>query len=353
MCKNHRKILSAWVPAIIGACMMVSSCDQQNNYQPTSTSNGSLSTADGIVTYLENVPAVRSVEKWRNKFGPGITINTNHYRVHTTLLEPLMLRQLPAFLESAYNEYQNQLPQPVETQTIFNIYLFATREQWEDFTKEFTGPAARLYLKIKKGAYYLNDACVAYHIGTQRTFAVLGHEGWHHFNSKLFAFRLPSWLDEGIACTFENSTYYKGKFHFEPQKNLSRLGALRKTALENNMIPLGELITLNPGYVIDDSKKVLAFYGQSYALVRFLREEKYGLRLGNYHNLLLGALDGNWPVDPQVRKIAADRNIPMTIKFNAAVSPMLFTHHIDPDLESIQKEYENFCRKIVYNVRPR
>ena len=329
----------------LAACTTINS----TVYNNTQTSN--LSSTLGMADYLKDLPAVKNVSNWHNDYAAGIKITTSHYNVHTTLLEPLILRQLPAFLEAAYSEYQSQLPSPVETKTKFTVYLFAERSQWEQFTKDFTPNNARVYLSIKKGAYYLNDACVAYNIGRTRTFAVLGHEGWHHFNSRHFMFRLPSWLDEGIATLFETSSYHKGKFYFDPAKNGGRLGALKKTLASNKMFRLRDLISLNPGNVIKDPQASLAFYAQSYALVRFLREDAYGKRLRNYQNLLLAAHRGTWPLEPAVKKIAADRNTPLTTNFNAAVSSKLFSLYIEDDLEKIEAEYTNFCKKIVYHVR--
>jgi hypothetical protein len=117
------------------------------------------------------------------------------------------------------------------------------------------------------------------------------------------------------------------------------------------MIPLKELISLNPGYVIRDTDSVMAFYSQAYALARFLREDNYGKRLGNYQNLLLTGLKGNWPLEPQLRRIAADRNIPLTGRFNAFVSLKLFSLYIGEDIEQIEREYIAFCKKAVYRVR--
>lgn len=310
-----------------------------------------LATPVGMAEYLKDLPAVKKVEPWSDEHLPGITISTEHYDIHTTLLDPLMLRQVPGFVESVYREYQKQLPSPVETKTRLTIYLFGTRQQWEDFTKKFVGRQWQHYLKIRKGAYYLNGSCVAYNIGRKKTFSVIGHEGWHQYNSRHFAYRLPSWLDEGIATLFEICRYDKGRFYFEPHKNGGRLAGLRKTILTKNMISLKELIALNPGYVIKDTDSVTAFYSQAYALVRFLREDNYGKRLANYQNLLLAALRGNWPLEPQLRKIAADRNIPLTGRFNAFVSSKLFSLYIGEDIEQIEREYIAFCKKAVYRVR--
>ncbi len=329
-------------------CLLtVSACNEQTKRPPPPAK---LSTADGLIEYLAPLPAVQKVEPWQNDYADGITITTAHYTIHTTLMDPLMLRQIPGFMESAYRAYQGQLPEPIDTQTRFQTYLFADRQQWEQFTRNFAGGRADVYLKIVKGAYYLKGSCVAYNIGRTRTFAALAHEGWHQFNSKHFVYRLPSWLDEGIATLFEANRYYKGRFEFLPARNGGRLGSLKITLLGDRMIPLSTLITLNPGQLVESNDAIKAYYAQSYALVRFLREAHYGKRLVNYHNLLLAGLRGNWPLDPAIRQLASDRNIPLTAAFNAHVSPKLFALYIGDGFDDIQTEYTAFCHKIAWPV---
>jgi hypothetical protein len=314
-----------------------------------------MNTAAGMAEYLqqEQLPAVKSVQIWQSEYGDGLIITTEHYRIYTTLLDSLMLCELPGFMESAYRGYNSQLPEPIETMTKSIIYLFAERRQWEDFTRAFAGPQASLLCKIKSGAYYLNGACVVYNIGRERTFSALGHEGWHQFNIKHFKYRLPSWLNEGIAMLFETNRSHKGFFYFEPGRNAGRLGALRKTLTEGRVIPLKDLIAMNPGEVLanNETESVMAFYAQSYALVRFLREEGYGKRLGNYHQMLLDGLWGRWPLSEAGRRIAADRNIPLTVRWNRMVGLLLFEEYISNEFEQIEQEYLAFCRKMVYRVR--
>jgi len=309
-----------------------------------------------MVNYLkqQRLPAMDSVEPWKSEYGDGVVIYTKHYEIYTTLMEPLMLSQVPGFMESCYRGYNDQLPQSIETQTRFKMYLFADRQQWEKFTTVFTGPQAELYLKIKAGAYYLNGACVAYNIGRERTFSVLGHEGWHQFDSRNFNFRLPSWLDEGIAMLFEATVCKDGIFYFEPGKNGYRLATLKKALMEGKTIPLTELLGMNPGEAVmkdQTGDAISAFYGQAYGLVRFLREENYGKRLGDYHRMMLGGLRGDWPLSNEDKIIAADRNIPLTVGWNRFVGPKLFNYYIGDDLDKIEQEYIRFCRKIVYHVR--
>ena len=332
---------------VISLCILIMPGCTEETKRPA---EGKLSTAEGLVEYLDQLPAVREVQPWPNEYGDGIVIKTAHYEIYSTLLDPLILRQVPGFMESAHSAYQSQLPEPIETKTHFVTYLFADRVQWEEFTKKFAGPNAHIYLKIKKGAYYLNGACVAYNIGRTRTFSVLAHEGWHQFNSKHFAYRLPSWLDEGVATLFEVSQKNNGGFDFLPERNGGRLQSLKMAMAQNKIIPLSKLITLNPGQLVEDTDSIKAFYAQSYALVRFLREEDYGKRLGSYHNLLLAGLRGNWPLEPNLQRIAADRNIPLTTRYNIRVSPKLFSLYIDSDMEKIEKEYLTFCQRNVYHI---
>lgn len=123
------------------------------------------------------------------------------------------------------------------------------------------------------------------------------------------------------------------------------------TLAKNKMIPLKELIAMNPGEaLVTGDETVMAFYSQSYALVRFLREEGYGKRLGNYHRLLEDGLKGKWPLEEGGKRIAADRNIPLTVWWNRAVSIKLFEYYISNDFDQIEKEYLAFCRKVVYHV---
>jgi len=328
------------------------------NTSSTQTVSNRIDTPEGMTDYLnkQRLPALDSVMPWKHKYVTGLKLTTDHYEIYTTLLEPLMLRQVPGFMESAHRAYNKQLLEPVETTAKFKIYLFAERQQWEDFTDDFTGAQAPVYKKIKAGAYYLKGSCVAYNIGRERTFAVLGHEGWHQFNKRHFKYRLPSWLDEGIAMQFETSRYDNGMFYFNPERNHYRLGALKLSLLENKIIPLKQLIALNPGEVLvaDDPDDALrAFYAQAYALIRFLREDDYGKRLSNYHQLLIDGLEGKWPLNAEDRRAAMDRNIPLTVRWNRTVGSRLFEQYISEDLSEIEKEYHNYCRKIVYRVRVR
>ena len=115
------------------------------------------------------------------------------------------------------------------------------------------------------------------------------------------------------------------------------------------MIRLEDLLATNPGEVLatDHKDTVMAFYSQSYALVRFLREAAYGERLSEYRRLLSDGLRGDWPLDTLSKQIAHDRNKPRTVLWNRIVGTGLFEKYIDEDIKKIEKQYIAYCRSIV------
>lgn len=308
---------------------------------------------DIIADFLrkQNLPDVESAKPWENIYGPGLIIKTTHYEIFSTLMDRYLLSRIPAFIESAYKVYENQLPEPVTTSTKFTIYLFADRTQWEHFTSTFAGEQAEIFYKIKAGAYYHNGACIAYDIGASRTLSALGHEGWHQFSSRHFKYRLPSWLDEGVAMLFETYNYKDGTIVFEPYKNSYRLDGLAKTISSGSIIPLKELTAINPGQVLttDQNDSVSAFYSQSYALVRFLRESDHGSRREMYNKLLTDGFRGKWPLDEVSMMIAMDRNQPRSVLWNNIVGTQMFRQYINEDFDKVEKEYLDFCRQISQN----
>jgi len=299
-------------------------------------------------TLVAPAQAQPRVDDWANPYGLGLRLETDHYLLYTTLLDPNLLAQVPDFMESAHKAYNAQLPDPIEPRARSTIYLFSDRAQWEMFTRDLTGVHAAIFLKIQEGAYCFNGSCIAYDIGPERTLAALAHEGWHQFTNRHFAFRLPSWLDEGMAMTFEAFLRKDGRYQFEPTANAYRLEPLRETVSRGNLIPLEHLLAMSPGEVIATarSEQVQTLYGQSYALVRFLREAGGGRYQAGLRRLLADAVKGRWPLDPDALTIATDRNVPKTVGWNRVVGRQVFRYYVADDLEGVQRQYLAFCAQL-------
>ena len=346
--------MRALAVALVGAMMGVTGCSLLPRARAPAEPAEAGPCYAAILQWLqgERSPALVAAELWDGKCGPGLKLTTPHYEIFTTVAQPLLLRMVPGFIESAYRGYNEQLPEPIETSTPFQVYLFADREQWEDFTNDFAGEQAAIFCKIKSGAYYLNGACVVYDIGSPRTLSALGHEGWHQFNSRHFKYRLPSWLDEGVAMQFEAGVSEGGLFRFDPAANLQRLRALQEMLVMGKPIPLRDLVATSPGEVLatDEDHAVMAFYSQSYALIRFLCESGYGRYLESYRLLMSDGLQGRWPLDESDGATAADRNLPRTLAWNRQVGRQLFEQYIGSDLDRLEQQYLVFCRRITRDL---
>ena len=289
-----------------------------------------------------------SVEPWYGDEGGGLKLSTDHYTVYTTVTKPALLERLAAFVEDAHAEYVRYVGYDVAPKTRSRIYLFAHRSQWETFTRSFAGDQACLFLKIQEGAYCLNGYCVAYDIGDEKTIAAIGHEGWHQFTSRHFKYRLPSWLDEGIAMQFETVLWHLGRAHFDSAQNYYRLASLRRTIHSEFPMSLSDLLRSSPGQVMasDRTKTVSVFYSQSYALVRFLQEAAGPQMREAFHQMIQDGLHGHWPLSEDDLSIAENRNLPRTLEWNSRVGRQLFEDYICPDPESLEKPYLDFCRSL-------
>jgi len=329
--------------------------------------NNHISQKERIIRTLKRVPTVKSISDWtlpemiKDRSGCQLQITTKHYLIYTNLTDPLIIRQLPVLLESAFGAYVDVLGQGVDLEKKLIVYFFDKRGQWEDFTRHWTGPQAENYLKIQAGAYYFKGASVAYRLTRRANFSVLAHEGWHQFSDEVFKFHLPAWLDEGLATNFEAYQWDKGKVAFEPRHNGSRLWALKETMRQEKMFDIAELLVLDAGrvlshstYVPEEGKsdpQVAAYYAQLYALVRFLREYNYSLYLLDFQDMLSDGYQGRWPLSDSDRLEAARHSQNPTRRWNAAVGPLIFRRYIAHSPEEIRDQYRIFCLRIITDMR--
>ena len=353
-------------PLFVGPTCIWLGCQNFDLKNSTTPADDSAQT-ERLIRNLKRLPTVRSVDIWtlpeviRDRDRDGLTITTQHYQIHTSVRDPLILRQVPVFLESAFRSYSELVGKSPQPKNMLLVYFFQTRSQWEDFTRHWTGKLASTYLKNPAGAYYFKNACVAYHLTRRSNFSILAHEGWHQFSDELFQFRLPAWLDESIATNFEAYKWQNGRVEFNPKYNGSRLYALAQTLAQGRLISLSDLLVLDAGRVLShtqcdpaDAKvdpRITAYYAQLYALARFLREANYGGYLLSFRAMLMDAGYGRWPLDDVLRAEALQRDRNPTRLWNAQVGQLIFQTYIARDIHQIEPAYQVFCRKIVSNVR--
>jgi hypothetical protein len=270
-------------------------------------------------------------------------VRTEHYQIFTTITDqPQFLQEVAQVMEGAIAIYGEIAPGVPTPNPPMQCYLFADRQQWAGFTQDHTGSDAHVYLQITRGGYTVRDWSALYYVGEISTLSVASHEGWHQFVNRHFIGRLPPFLEEGLACLFENIRWSEDLPRWKLSTNPARAFSLRKASDAKVLFPLEKLITMHAGDVVGQSPiKVESFYGQSWAFARFLRESDHGKYVPALQHLLSDTAAGT-VFDPT----ASHRRSYLPWNPNG-VRPML-EHYLGEDLQKISVEFEKFEHDIAY-----
>ena len=284
--------------------------------------------------------AVVHLAPWTFDGADGTTVVTQHYVIYTTIADDRWLDSFARLMEEALAAYTRLAPGIQLTQRPMECFVFASRRQWETFTREKTGDDAAIYLHITRGGYTVRNWFVAFNIGEAGTFSVAAHEGFHQFAAQNFKTRIPPFLEEGIACMFENVQWNRGVPTWNLEENPNRLASLRTAVDAGQFIPLSELITLHAGQVVNGPKaRIPLFYGESWAFAQFLwtgNGKKYRTRL---QRLLTDAAGGT---------LAGATPHPTDAVFwNPASAKPLLERYLGVDLKTLDAEFHAYVSRVL------
>ena len=270
------------------------------------------------------------VNAWSQRPAPASVLNSPRYTIYTTLPNGARRKALPQVMEGAYAQYQAIAPAKLVDDRPMHCFVFAERKEWEEFTSRRTGEDAPMYLQIPRGGYTIDDWFVAYSDTDRGIFSAAAHEGWHQYVARHFKGRMPPFLEEGMACLFEDVRMSRGLPRWNTSVNPARVSALRAAAKENDLWPLEDLIGLHAGHVVKEPReKINAFYAQSWAFARFLNEA-----------------DGGW-YRPMFRKLMADAAAgEVRGTYDAAATRALLERYLQEDLAETERAFASFVRDI-------
>jgi hypothetical protein len=273
----------------------------------------------------------------------GARVELPHYVIHTTIPDPSALRRIGLVLEGAQDAYRSLAPEIASDARPLECYIFETRGQWASYTRAHTGDDAAIYLRVNRGGYTVNDKFVAYWIGEAGTLSVAAHEGWHQYVARHLKGRLPPFLEEGLACMFEQVEWAEPGKNMEPsprfdvRKNYARQSALRVAADTDELYPLKTLVTMHAGQVVGKrSVKIEAFYAESWAFARFLRERHPGA----LRRMLVEASHGVLFADN-----SRDDGVGGPLWDPSTARPMI-EHYLGENLGEVEIEFSRFVREI-------
>jgi len=302
---------------------------------------------DPAPTLVSAESVVLSDTPWYFGDDVGVQLQTNYYRIFTTVREGVMRRRLPLFLETALHEYMTAFgPLPPPPAKLYS-YVLATRPQWVQRTKELMGDKADRFTVIERGGFASRGRGVFWDIGLQGTFVIAAHEGWHQYLQQTFQHRIPVWLDEGLATYMESFRWDPASPDrpiFTGWSNVERFDYLRRAEAEGSLVSLQTLLSQTPQELIQQSDELaLTYYAQVWALIHFLREGEDGKYNETLHRLLVDASSGQIARVVQLRLDVSSRQAASML----ARGPAVFRLYFNPDLDQAAAEYDAFIDQIV------
>ena len=286
-------------------------------------------------------PVTLRLEDYTLQGEAGCRVVSPHYVIYSTISDRQVLVQFGQLMEGAMDAYQSLASDVPPSARPLECYLFETRGQWAAFTRQHTGEDAAIYLRVNRGGYTVGDWFVAYWIGDTATFSVAAHEGWHQFVARHFRGRLPPFLEEGMACLFEEVQWENGLPRWDLSKNEPRLEALRAAADGDFMYPLAQLVRMHAGQVVGKpSSRIEAFYAQSWAFARFLNDGDGGRHRPALRRMFADAARGAL-YDDSFQQLSRG---PL---WNPSTARPMLEHYLGMELPAIEQAYANYVRYLL------
>jgi hypothetical protein len=294
---------------------------------------------------VSDEPRSRGTFAWNFHGDSGTRILTRHYDIHTAISDPIFQHLLVRTLEAGYD--RNASLTQIQIDKPLDCYVFSSRAQWESYTREHAGVSAPIYLQIASGGYSQQGVVAAYDIGRSQTLSVIAHESWHQYSWFAFKDRLPSWLEEGLATQNEAITWENAQPLFQPQKNTTRLGALRRAVRDGTLFPLADLVSTHAGRVIKLSQaRVDAYYAQLWSFVFFLKQSPlYGPRL---QRLLADAARGTLTQALAGTSVTPEEIAAFSEHWNLVAGPVYLQKYLS-DIPSLEHEYIVWLQQFLRN----
>ncbi|MFI4882772.1 MAG: hypothetical protein ACIAQU_09325 [Phycisphaerales bacterium JB064] len=286
---------------------------------------------------------VQRREPWPYMQREGEQITTRHYQILTTAQHLPIAQALPAFLEASLARHRQfagggmggpALPAPPGRMQLF---LFADREEWAQFTRATVDESAHPLLAIEVGGYSAQGRAVLFALPPRYerlTLKIAAHEGWHQYVQRAFKEPLPTWADEMIAVMAEGYLVdAEGQYRFEPVLNPERMSQLETVLHEGRWRSLEDMLAGDPTRLLgSEPSRAVDYYAQLWALGVYLALEPQ--RWAGVERLLRDAARGR--MQRELGHPDADE-----------LGRIAFTRYVASDVKRIDAGYRAFARALV------
>ncbi len=272
---------------------------------------------------------------WPLKHYKGNILESAHYKIYTTTQDEIFHRAMIKLAETQYARFSHTLK--IAPKDKMTVYVFANTRQWIAFTKANLGSWSKDLLRIRSGGYTTGRLAAFYYLGRYPTLTILAHELFHLYLNCAGGSGIPVWLNEGLACWFESNEWDGERLICTPGKNLFRQQQLREAINSDTLFPLKELLSTVPRNEVRHSySRMLTYYAQVWALMRFLFDRKSGRWHDNFRTLLADI--GTNKIHLRASGYLATKSASEKITFPEAV----FRSYIEDDLQTFDALFREY-----------
>jgi hypothetical protein len=286
-------------------------------------------------------------QPWSWGEATGSVLRSRSYEIQTTIKDERLLRDLPLLMEGALAHYRSALVELPAPPRPMRSMIFDRRSEWAAYTRRKLPQEADLYIGIGRGGYTTGGESVLFNLGRSDTFIIAVHEGWHQYTQTTFNDRLPTWLEEGMACWMEGHRFHRQALPtFAPWRNMERYGALRDAVREDRLVPLADLMRGTPQEALGEGRAtLLSYYAQVWALVHFLHDGEGGRYRDALRRIVRDAATGDL-----TRTLMSSEAIPVEARRTRVLSRggrWAALAYFNRDLEELEAQYLAFVAKVV------
>ena len=166
-------------------------------------------------------------EPWAFGKHAGHKVRSAHYVLLTTIDDPEVVGASGRSWRGRITSIGRIAPDAPQTNRPMECYLFQYRDEWKRFTQEHTGDRrADLSPDQPRRVHRSATSTSRSSSAICRRIRVAAHEGWHQYVARHFKHRPPPFLEEGLACLFEQVKWEGGLPRWDLSSNANRIGGL-------------------------------------------------------------------------------------------------------------------------------
>lgn len=331
----------------VGPTPDVAISDSPSTPTPADVARGAIAAPAAGPDPTGGVEAAVVRDPWTWGESAGFILGSANYRIHTTIRDEVLLRDLPRLMEDALDHYTTALGPLPRPRSALRSSIFERRSEWAAYTRRRLPNEAEIYLSIGRGGYTTEGESVLFNIGREDTFIIAVHEGWHQYTQSVFTDRLPTWMEEGVACWMEGHRFRRGspQPNFLPWRNFERFGELRDAARAQRLVPLADLVRGTPQEALGKGKAtLLTYYAQVWALIHFLHDGENGRYRDALRQVVADAAAGT-----MTARLRQSDRVPREAKRRWGLSGSgrwVVIEYFNPDFEEIAAQYDDFVRTL-------